>query len=800
MKNILNLCKRGLSNKFKFINKGMLDKINSKSILNTYKSYFSTFEINKNINESNNTNANVITNDFDFQREMILGYLNNNKDKVYDKQELKKMFDLYLDFSEIDKMLDNIKINKLKDDFAEIINEKTLDHSDTTVSKEQKIKDFFEEIKNKYLVVDKEKMKDLKSFKSAYYDLNTPSQFKGEPLMSVYLPIKKYYYIKNIKRILFMNFKSFFAKKKKTSKIANLMKKPLLYKHNYNSLKLVLFLLILYALYRKLRQNDSEKTISIDLNTELNNRKYNFSFNIDLNRFFGRDSSTPNNTSQNNYNTNNKNLSIQKSAFENFPQLFQKKDTFTPVLQTKIKTSLADVKGIDEVKCEIEQLIRIIKNPDKYKNAGAKLPKGILLVGKPGTGKTLLAKAIAGDSKVNFISTSGSDFEEMYVGVGSTRIKKLFNFAKENSPCIIFIDEIDALLTNTKRSDKEHSSSRSTINTFLTEMDGFNKIDGVFVIGATNHEKDLDSAAIRPGRFDKRIHVNLPSITGREEIADYYINKIRIPKTSDITTKIISQMTTGFTGAEIENLINISGIMAVNNNKGILDLQTLSEARDRILMGISNKYTLDIDKRRYMTAVHEMGHTLTCYKDKDCKESLLKVTIVPSGPALGVTQRMEVEDTLYNKDYFLYNIDMALGGHIAEKLLFGENNVTAGCSSDLSKATQIARKMVNEGFYAKDIGYLFVEQSQSVKEEKLGDKFKEVVNIKIDDILSSSHDRVSKLLENNSDELVKLSRALFRYNTLDVNEITLILENRENEITRPIVRQDYEEKNAEEYS
>lgn len=800
MKNILNLCKRGLSNKFKFINKGMLDKINSKSILNTYKSYFSTFEINKNINESNNTNANVITNDFDFQREMILGYLNNNKDKVYDKQELKKMFDLYLDFSEIDKMLDNIKINKLKDDFAEIINEKTLDHSDTTVSKEQKIKDFFEEIKNKYLVVDKEKMKDLKSFKSAYYDLNTPSQFKGKPLMSVYLPIKKYYYIKNIKRILFMNFKSFFAKKKKTSKIANLMKKPLLYKHNYNSLKLVLFLLILYALYRKLRQNDSEKTISIDLNTELNNRKYNFSFNIDLNRFFGRDSSTPNNTSQNNYNTNNKNLSIQKSAFENFPQLFQKKDTFTPVLQTKIKTSLADVKGIDEVKCEIEQLIRIIKNPDKYKNAGAKLPKGILLVGKPGTGKTLLAKAIAGDSKVNFISTSGSDFEEMYVGVGSTRIKKLFNFAKENSPCIIFIDEIDALLTNTKRSDKEHSSSRSTINTFLTEMDGFNKIDGVFVIGATNHEKDLDSAAIRPGRFDKRIHVNLPSITGREEIADYYINKIRIPKTSDITTKIISQMTTGFTGAEIENLINISGIMAVNNNKGILDLQTLSEARDRILMGISNKYTLDIDKRRYMTAVHEMGHTLTCYKDKDCKESLLKVTIVPSGPALGVTQRMEVEDTLYNKDYFLYNIDMALGGHIAEKLLFGENNVTAGCSSDLSKATQIARKMVNEGFYAKDIGYLFVEQSQSVKEEKLGDKFKEVVNIKIDDILSSSHDRVSKLLENNSDELVKLSRALFRYNTLDVNEITLILENRENEITRPIVRQDYEEKNAEEYS
>lgn len=471
-------------------------------------------------------------------------------------------------------------------------------------------------------------------------------------------------------------------------------------------------------------------------------------------------------------------------------------NSFHIQLEKNLKTSLADVKGIDEVKEEIEQLIRIIKDPIKYKDAGAKIPKGVLLVGKPGTGKTLIAKAIAGDSKVNFISMTGSDFEDMFVGSGSDRIKKLFNYAREKKPCIIFIDEIDALLAKSKRSTNEHSSSRSTINQFLSEMDGFHKYEEVFVIGATNHESDLDSAAVRPGRFDKKIHINVPDSKGREDIAELYLNKITLPKESKVTKEMISQMTTGFSGAEIENLINLTAVSAVNQNKKILDLNILTEARDRILMGISRKYFTDINKRRYMTSVHEIGHTLTCYNSPLCKESLLKVTIIPSGPALGVTQRLDVEDTIQNKEYLLSFIDMAMGGHVAEKIVFGEENVTAGCSSDLSKATEIARKMVMElGMYGEEVGYLFVEKPDQPREERLGDMQKNEINKKVNQILSESHDRVKENLTKNGDKLIKLSQALFRYNTLDIEEIEYVLQNKDNLIKRPIARDWYSEIN-----
>lgn len=770
-----------ISNCFQSLNSGNFihSKVESKFTFNKCLTKpFTSLELNT---------ADYNKQNLDFQREMIMNYFNDigKSGSSTSKDDLKRMFESYISFyDEINNVLDKKRQERLLTEFTNIINKTKLNENENVT---EKINSLFEEVRNNYTEdtsANKNKG-NKKVYKSVYFDLNTPNQFKGKSLKSTYKKVDTMMYYRKCLYIMKINLFAFFESRARPIT----KRKYVIRGKRMKKLKYLLILVLLFMAYRVYKKTD--RKIKLDFNGDINGKKFSGSVNLDSENLGEETSNIVKNLGQN---------SSLPNAFENFPQLFNKKDTFTPVLQTKIKTSLSEVKGIDEVKDEIEQLIRIIKNPEKYKNAGAKLPKGILLVGKPGTGKTLLAKAIAGDSKVNFISTSGSDFEEMYVGVGSTRIKKLFTFAKENSPCIIFIDEIDALLTNSKRSDKEHSSSRSTINTFLTEMDGFNKIDGVFVIGATNHEKDLDSAAVRPGRFDKRIHVNLPSINGREEIADFYLNKIMVPKTNDITKKIIGQMTTGFTGAEIENLINISGIMAINNNKGVLDLKTLTDARDRILMGISGKYTQDTSKRRYMTAVHEMGHTLTCYKNKDCREALLKVTIVPSGPALGVTQRVEVEDTLYNKDYYLYNIDMALGGHIAEKIIFGEDNVTAGCSSDLSKATQMARKMVNEGYYAKDIGYVYVEQQQSVKEEKLGDKYKEIVNKKIDEVLSLSHDRVLRLLETNSDELIKLSRALFKYNTLDVNEITLILENRDNEITRPVIRQDFEEKNSDEYS
>lgn len=296
---------------------------------------------------------------------------------------------------------------------------------------------------------------------------------------------------------------------------------------------------------------------------------------------------------------------------------------------------LGDVKGIDEVKDEIEQLIRMIKNPQKYTDAGAKLHKGILLCGKPGTGKTLIARAIAGEAGVNFIYLTGSDFDEVFVGVGAARIKKLFSEARKRKPCIIFIDEIDSLLAKSRRMSMEHSSSRATINQFLAEMDGFDKMEQVFVIGATNHDKDLDTAAIRPGRFDKKIHINVPDEEGRMDIIKFYITKIHL-QSNNLDTRFIARMTPGFTGAEIENLINLAIISAVNNKSDEVTVEDVAEARDRILMGISRKKFVAGDKRRYLTSLHECGHTLVCYRNPICRKKLHKVTIIPRGPAEGV--------------------------------------------------------------------------------------------------------------------------------------------------------------------
>ena len=300
-----------------------------------------------------------------------------------------------------------------------------------------------------------------------------------------------------------------------------------------------------------------------------------------------------------------------------------------------IKHKLSDVKGLREVKEEVVNLIDMIKNPEIFNKVGVKLHKGILLAGKPGTGKTLLAKAIAGVCNVNFLFVTGSDFDETFVGVGAKRVKELFNKARKNIPCIIFIDEIDSLLDKSRRSGGEHSSSRSTLNQFLSEIDGFKNNEGIYIIGATNNENSLDPAAVRPGRFDKTIHVGVPDIEGRKEIIDYYLNKIKLKKDS-LNSKVISLMTPGFTGAEIENLINLSIISSVSKKKDIVSIEEISESRDRVLMGIARKSFTVPEKRRYKTALHEAGHALVCYKNDLCKKNLHKLTVVPRGPAEGV--------------------------------------------------------------------------------------------------------------------------------------------------------------------
>lgn len=378
----------------------------------------------------------------------------------------------------------------------------------------------------------------------------------------------------------------------------------------------------------------------------------------------------------------------------------------------------------------------MIKSPNKYRVAGANLHKGILLCGPPGTGKTLIARAVAGESGVNFIFLTGSDFDEMFVGVGASRLRKLFKVAKKNKPCIIFIDEIDSLLAGTRRSS-EHSSSRSTLNQFLAEMDGFNQTEDIFVIGATNHENDLDPAAIRPGRFDKKIHITLPDEKGRKEIINFYLNKIKLNK-ENLNENMLSKMTPGFSGAEIENLVNISTIHAINHKKLDLDMTDINEARDRILMGIARKNTSFSEKRRYFTSLHEAGHTLMCYKDSLCRKTLQKVTIIPRGSAEGVTLFLtNEEEEMGAKSEFLSMVDIAMGGHVAEELIYGNDHVTAGCSSDLEKATSIAQNMVKKyGMYGDSVGFIYVQdEGYSWEEDKLSDKHKMNIDVQIKKIL-----------------------------------------------------------------
>lgn len=347
-----------------------------------------------------------------------------------------------------------------------------------------------------------------------------------------------------------------------------------------------------------------------------------------------------------------------------------------------IKTRLDDVKGMDEIKGEIKDIISMLQNPDKYRAKGAKLPKGILLFGDPGTGKTLLARAIAGESNVNFIFCSGSDFDEMYVGVGAKRVRQLFKEARLHSPCIIFIDEVDSLLAGSRRTAGEHSSSRGTINQILAEMDGFEKNDNIMVIGATNHEDSLDSAAVRPGRFDKKIHVPHPDKNGRAEIFQLYLDKIK--KSPLVKAMKLAEMTPGFTGAEIENLVNVAITEAVHNGKPEADLNDFEFSRDRIMMGIERKNLSMSEKDRLATAIHEAGHALACYYNKHASK-LYKATIVSRGGSLGATYMVPGDDTEQsrNKAQILAHIDVAMGGHVAEKLLIGSEKISSGCGSDL---------------------------------------------------------------------------------------------------------------------
>lgn len=349
-----------------------------------------------------------------------------------------------------------------------------------------------------------------------------------------------------------------------------------------------------------------------------------------------------------------------------------------------VEQRLDDVKGIDEIRDEIQDLIKMIKNPQQYTEKGAKLHKGVLLHGNPGTGKTLLSRAIAGEAGTSFLYCTGSNFDEMYVGVGAKRVRELFAEARKQKPCIIFIDEIDTLLSKSRRYGSEHSSSRATINAMLTEMDGFEANEQVMVIGATNHEDSLDPAAVRPGRFDKKIHVPAPDVNGRTDIFNIYLAKIA--KDDKIEAKKLATMTPGFTGAEIENLVNTAITHAVNEGKELAELSDFEYARDRIMMGIERRKLSMSEKERLNTSIHECGHAITCYYTEGSNK-LYKATIVARGGSLGATFMVpnESDSLSLTKEKVLARIDVAMGGHVAEELFIGEKFVTTGCGSDLQR-------------------------------------------------------------------------------------------------------------------
>jgi cell division protease FtsH len=448
--------------------------------------------------------------------------------------------------------------------------------------------------------------------------------------------------------------------------------------------------------------------------------------------------------------------------------------------ENRQKITFEDVAGIDESKQEVEEIIDFLKDPKKFTRLGGKLPKGAILIGAPGTGKTLLARAIAGEAGVPFLSISGSDFVEMFVGVGAARVRDLFNQGKKNAPCIIFIDEIDAVGRHRGAGlGGGHDEREQTLNQLLVEMDGFESNEGVILVAATNRPDVLDPALLRPGRFDRRIVVPLPDILGREGILKVHTKET--PMSDDVDLKVIARGTPGFCGADLANLVNEGALLAASEDKERISMEHFEHAKDKVLMGTERKSLIISPQEKKLTAYHEAGHTLVA-KLLPGTDPIHKVTIIPRGMALGLTQQLPMDEKhTYPREYLINKIAILLGGRVAEELIF--NEVTTGAGNDLEGATDLARKMVCEWGMSDRLGPL----TYGKKEEQifLGREiaqhrdFSEATAVAIDQevksIVNINHEKVKKLLSANTETLKRLAENLLERESLDADEVHAIV-------------------------
>ncbi len=445
--------------------------------------------------------------------------------------------------------------------------------------------------------------------------------------------------------------------------------------------------------------------------------------------------------------------------------------------ESKVKVGFDDVAGVDEAKAELEEVVEFLKDPNKFQRLGGRIPKGVLLVGSPGTGKTLLAKAVAGEAGVPFFSISGSDFVEMFVGVGAARVRDLFETGKKHAPCIIFIDEIDAVGRHRGAGLGGGNDEREqTLNAMLVEMDGFDASEGVIIIAATNRPDVLDPALLRPGRFDRQVVVPLPDIRGREQILGVHMNKV--PLATDVDAEVIAKGTPGFSGADLENLVNEAALMAARRNKRLVDMHDFESARDKVMMGAERRSTVMTEDQKKTTAYHEAGHAIAMMYLDGPKDPLHKVTIIPRGRALGVTMSLPGEDKFtYDKRYLENQIAMLYGGRLAEEI-FLNGQQTSGASNDIERATDLAKRMVMQwGMsslgpinYGEKESQVFLGRDITSKSH-ISEAMAGKVDAEVRAIIDRNFERCKKLLTKYSKEMELLAQGLLEHETLDVAQV-----------------------------